>query len=213
MGRDMEVKVYSTAAKEVGTMILNKDVFGREVSDGAIYYAVNNELANRRVGTACTKTRAEVNYSNTKPYKQKGTGNARRGDKKSPIMVGGGTIFGPKPRDYSFTLPKKVKRLAFKSLLSLGVQENRLVVVKDFTSENGKTKDLAQIMKAFDTENQRTVIIMKDDDAMLRRAAKNIPYLHVLAYDKLSAKELLYGRKILVLETAAENLGKFYAEK
>ena len=209
----MEVKVYSTAAKEVGTFDLNEEVFAREVSDGAIYYAVNNELANRRVGTACTKTRAEVNYSNTKPYKQKGTGNARRGDKKSPIMVGGGTIFGPKPRDYSYALPKKMKRLAYKSLLSLGVQENRLVVVQDFTSESGKTKDLAQIMKAFETENQRTVIIMKDDDAMLRRAARNIPYLHVLSYDKLSAKELLYGRKILVLETAAENLGKFYGER
>lgn len=209
----MEVKVYSTAAKEVGTIDLNEEVFAREVSDGAIYYAVNNELANRRVGTACTKTRAEVNYSNTKPYKQKGTGNARRGDKKSPIMVGGGTIFGPKPRDYSYALPKKMKRLAYKSLLSLGVQENRLVVVQDFTSESGKTKDLAQIMKAFETEKQRTVIIMKDDDAMLRRAARNIPYLHVLSYDKLSAKELLYGRKILVLETAAENLGKFYGER
>ena len=213
MGRRMEAKVYSTAAKEVRTITLNDEVFAREVSNGAIYYAVNNELANRRVGTACTKTRAEVNYSNTKPYKQKGTGNARRGDKKSPIMVGGGTIFGPKPRDYSYTIPKKVKRLAFKSLLSLGVQENRLVIVEDFTSENGKTKDLAQIMKAFDTENQRTVIVMKDDDAMLRRAARNIPYLHVLSYDKLSAKELLYGRKIIVLETAAENLGKFYGER
>ena len=209
----MEAKVYSTAAKEVRTVELNEEVFAREVSDGAIYYAVNNELANRRVGTACTKTRAEVNYSNTKPYKQKGTGNARRGDKKSPIMVGGGTIFGPKPRDYSYTIPKKMKRLAYKSLLSLGVQENRLVIVEDFTSEEGKTKDLAQIMKAFETENQRTVIVMKDDDAMLRRAARNIPYLHVLSYDKLSAKELLYGRKILVLETAAENLGKFYGER
>ncbi len=209
----MEAKVYSTAAKEVRTINLNDEVFAREVSDGAIYYAVNNELANRRVGTACTKTRAEVNYSNTKPYKQKGTGNARRGDKKSPIMVGGGTIFGPKPRDYSYTIPKKMKRLAYKSLLSLGVQENRLVIVEDFTSEEGKTKDLAQIMKAFETENQRTVIVMKDDDAMLRRAARNIPYLHVLSYDKLSAKELLYGRKILVLETAAENLGKFYGER
>ena len=209
----MEAKVFSTSAKEIRTINLNEEVFGREVSDGSIYYAVNNELANRRVGTACTKTRAEVNYSNTKPYKQKGTGNARRGDKKSPIMVGGGTIFGPKPRDYSFSMPKKVKRLAFKSLLSLGVQENRLVIVEDFSSENGKTKDLAAIMKAFDTEDQRTVLILKDDDAMLRRAAKNIPYLHVLAYDKLSAKELLYGRKILVLETAAENLGKFYGER
>ena len=209
----MEAKVYSTAAKEIRTINLNDEVFGREVSDGAIYNAVNNELANRRVGTACTKTRAEVNYSNTKPYKQKGTGNARRGDKKSPIMVGGGTIFGPKPRDFSYTIPKKVKRLAYKSLLSLGVQENRLVVVEDFTSENGKTKDLAQIMKAFETEDQRTIIVMKDDDAMLRRAAKNIPYVRVLAYDKLSAKELLYGRKILVLETAAAKLGEFYGER
>ncbi len=215
----METKIFSTTGKEVRTIELNDAVFAREVSNGAIYYAVNNELANRRVGTACTKTRAEVNFSNTKPYKQKGTGNARRGDAKSPIMVGGGTIFGPKPRDYSYKLPKQMKRLAFKSLLSLGVQEGRLVVVEDFTSENGKTKDLAQIMKAFDTENQRTVLIINEDvpgdnktNEMIRRAAKNIPYLHVLAYDKLSAKELLYGRKILVLETAANNLNGFYGE-
>ena len=209
----MEAKVYSTSAKELRTIDLNENVFGIEVSDGSIYYAVKNELANRRVGTACTKTRAEVNYSNAKPYKQKGTGNARRGDKKSPVSVGGGTIFGPKPRDYSYTMPKKIKRLALKSLLSLGVLESRLVVVEDFTSESGKTKDLASIMKSFETENQRTILVMKDDDVMLRRAAKNIPYLRVLSYDKLSAKELLYGRKILVLETAALNLGKFYGER
>lgn len=208
----METKIFSTTGKEIRSIELNDEVFGREVSDGAIYYAVNNELANRRVGTACTKTRAEVNFSNNKPYKQKGTGNARRGDAKSPVLVGGGTIFGPRPRDYSYKLPKKMKRLAFMSLLSLGLQEGRLVVVEDFTSEAGKTKDLAQIMKAFETENQRTVIVMKNDDVMIRRAAKNIPYLHVLAYDKLSAKELLYGRKILVLETAAQNLNGFYGE-
>jgi 50S ribosomal protein L4, bacterial/organelle len=208
----METKIFSTTGKEIRTMELSDAVFGVEVSTGSIYHAVNNELANRRVGTACTKTRAEVNFSNTKPYKQKGTGNARRGDAKSPVMVGGGTIFGPKPRDYSYKLPKKMKRQAFRSLLTLGVQEGRLVVIEDFTSENGKTKDLAQIMKAFETENQRTVIVMKNDDAMIRRAAKNIPYLHVLAYDKLSAKELLYGRKILVLETAAQNLNGFYGE-
>ena len=208
----MEQKLFSTAGKEIGTVQLNDNVFGIEVSTGSIYHAVRNEAANRRVGTACTKTRAEVNYSNTKPYKQKGTGNARRGDKKSPITVGGGTIFGPKPRDYSYTLPKKVKRLAMKSLLSLAIEENRLVVVEDFTSENGKTKDMAAVMKAFETVDQRTVLIMKDDDAMLRRAAKNIPYLHILAYDKLSAKELLYGRKVIVLKTAASNLNDFYGE-
>ncbi len=208
----MEQKLFSTAGKEVGTVQLNENVFGVVVSTGSIYHAVRNEAANRRVGTACTKTRAEVNYSNTKPYKQKGTGNARRGDKKSPITVGGGTIFGPKPRDYSYSLPKKVKRLAMKSLLTLAVEEERLVVVEDFTSENGKTKDMASIMAAFQTVGQRTVLVMKDDDKMIRRASKNIPYLHVLAYDKLSAKELLYGRKIIVLKSAVSNLNDFYGE-
>ncbi len=208
----MEHKLFSTAGKEIGTVQLNEDVFGVIVSTGSIYHAVRNEAANRRVGTACTKTRAEVNYSNTKPYKQKGTGNARRGDKKSPITVGGGTIFGPKPRDYSYSLPKKVKRLAMKSLLTLAVEEDRLVVVEDFTSENGKTKDMAQIMSAFQTVGQRTVLVMKDDDVMIRRAAKNIPYLRVLAYDKLSAKELLYGRKVIVLKSAVSNLNDFYGE-
>lgn len=209
----METKVFSTNGSEVRTIELNDNVFNREVSEGSIYYAINNELANRRVGTACTKTRAEVNYSNTKPYKQKGTGNARAGDKKSPIRVGGGTIFGPRPRDYSYTIPKKMKRLAMKSLLSLSVQEDRLVVVEDFSSDNGKTKDLAAILKNFVKDEKRTVLILKDDDAMLRRAARNIPYLHVQAYNRLSAKELLYGRKILVLETAAQNLNEFYGDK
>ena len=208
----MEQKVYSINGSESGTIALNDAVFGVEVSTGCIYHAIRNELANRRVGTACTKTRAEVNYSNTKPYKQKGTGNARRGDKKSPIAVGGGTIFGPRPRDYSYTLPKKVKRNAMKSLLSLGVQEERLVVVEDFTSENGKTKDIAAVLKAFATENQRTVLVLKDDDVLIRRAARNIPTVHVLSYDKLSAKELLYGKKILVMKSAALNLNDFYGE-
>ena len=209
----MEAKVYSVKGQETGTVELSDAVFNVEVSNGSIYHAIRNEEANRRVGTACTKTRSEVNYSNTKPYKQKGTGNARRGDKKSPIAVGGGTIFGPKPRDYSYTIPKKVKRLAMKSLLTLGVQEERLVVVEDFTSENGKTKEIAAIVKAFQKDEKRTLIIMKDDDKMIRRAAKNIPYVHVQAFDKLSAKELLYGRTIILLQGAAVKLNDFYAER
>ncbi|MPM54169.1 50S ribosomal protein L4 [bioreactor metagenome] len=209
----METKVFSIDGSEVRTIVLNDEVFNREVSDGSIYYAVNNELANRRVGTACTKTRAEVHYSNVKPYKQKGTGNARAGDKKSPVWVGGGTIFGPKPRDYSYTLPKKMKRLAMKSLLSLGVKEDRLVVVEDFSIDSGKTKDLDLIIKNFVKDASRTILILKDDDEMVRRAARNIPYLRVLSYNRLSAKELLYGRKLLVLEGAAKNLNDFYGDK
>ncbi|MGH0053967.1 MAG: 50S ribosomal protein L4 [Sphaerochaetaceae bacterium] len=209
----METKVFSIDGKEVRTLVLNDEVFNREISDGTIYYAVNSELANHRVGTASTKTRAEVSYSNSKPYKQKGTGNARAGDKKSPVRVGGGTIFGPKPRDYSFTLPKKMKRLAMKSLLSMGVKEDRLVVVEDFSIESGKTRDLNKILKNFVVDETRTILILKDDDSMVRRAARNIPYLRVLAYNRLSAKELLYGRKLLVLEGAAKNLNEFYGDK
>jgi large subunit ribosomal protein L4 len=208
----METKVFSIQGEQLRTITLDDAVFNREVSDGSIYHAVNNELANRRVGTACTKTRGEVNYSNTKPYKQKGTGNARAGDKKSPIWVGGGTIFGPKPRDYSYTLPKKLKRLAMKSLLSLSVLEDRLAVVEDFTIESGKTKELAGILQNFVKDNKRTVLILKDDDVMMRRAARNIPYVRVLSYNRLSAKELLYGRKVLMLESAAKNLNEFYGD-
>jgi len=206
----MDTKVYSIDGKEVRTVTLNDDVFNIEVSNGSIYYVVNNELANRRVGTASTKTRSEVNYSNVKPYKQKGTGNARQGDKKSPIRVGGGTIFGPKPRDYSFSVPKKMKRLAIRSLLTLTVSEERLVVVEDFTSENGKTKEMGNVLKNFVEDKKRIVLILKDDDVMMRRAVRNIPNVRVLCFDKLSAKELLYAKKVVMLEGAALKLNEFY---
>lgn len=209
----MKANVYSTDGKVTKkTVELNADVFEVQVSDGCIYYAVKNELANRRVGTACTKTRAEVNYSNTKPFKQKGTGNARRGDKKSPVFVGGGTIFGPRPRDYSYSVPKKVKRNAMRSLLSQAVKEERMFVVEDFTIDSCKTKDMAKILKNFAADDLRTVVIMAGDDAQIRRASRNIPNVHVLAYDKLSAKELLYGKKVLMLESAAKNLNEFYCD-
>src|SRR5215471_9145707 len=107
----MNCKVYSKEGKELRTIVLDDAVFGLPVNDDLIWYAINNELANRRQGNACTKGRAEVHGSNAKPYRQKGTGRARRGDKKSPILVGGGVIFGPKPKDYSYSMPKKAKRL------------------------------------------------------------------------------------------------------
>ena len=207
----MEKKVYSTSGKELRTITLDDKVFGLPVNDDVIYYAITNELANRRVGTACTKTRAEVHGSNNKPYKQKGTGNARRGDKKSPITVGGGTIFGPKPRDFSYSIPKKEKRLAMKSILSSHAQGDRLTVVEDFTVESGKTKDLVAILNNF-AKDERTVLILKDDDAKIKQAGRNIPNLSFLAYNRLEAHTLFYGRKVIILESAAKNLSDFYAE-
>ena len=207
----MEKKVYSTDGKELRTITLDDKVFGLPVNDDVIYYAITNELANMRVGTACTKGRAEVHGSNTKPYKQKGTGNARRGDKKSPIMVGGGTIFGPKPRDFSYSMPKKAKRLAMKSILSMQAQSDRFTVVEDFTVESGKTKDLVKILDNF-VKGERTVIVLKDDDAKIKQAGRNIPSLSFLSYNRLRAHDLYYARKIVILEGAVKNLSDFYAE-
>ena len=201
----MEKKVYSIDGKELRTINLDDKIFGLPVNEDVIYYAITNELANKRVGTACTKTRAEVHGSNAKPYKQKGTGNARRGDKKSPITVGGGTIFGPKPRDYSYAIPKKEKRLAMKSILSLQAQADRLTVVEDFTIESGK------ILKNF-VKDERTVILLKDDDAKIKQAGRNLPNVYFLSYNRLRAHDLFYGRKIIMLEGAAKNLSDFYAE-
>lgn len=207
----MEKKVYSIDGKELRTINLDDKVFGLPVNEDVIYYAITNELANKRVGTACTKTRSEVHGSNAKPYKQKGTGNARRGDKKSPINVGGGTIFGPKPRDYSYSMPKKAKRLAMKSILSLQSQADRLTVVEDFSVESGKTKDLVKILKNF-TAGERTVILLKDDDELIKRAGRNLPNVHFLSYNRLRAHDLFYARKVIMLEGAAKNLSEFYAE-
>ncbi len=211
----MDKKVYSVQGKELRTISLSDAVFSLPVNEDVIYYAINNELANARVGTACTKDRGEVHGSNNRPFKQKGTGRARQGDKKSPLNVGGGTVFGPKPRDYSFVLPKKVKRLAMKSILSLKAQNDVLKVVEDFTLESGKTKDLVSLLKGIYPEGkeERTVIILKDDDKNIKQAGRNIPWLHFLSFNRLRAHDLFYGRKIVVLETAVKELNEFYADK
>ena len=205
----MEKKVYSTSGKELRTITLDDKVFGLPVNDDVIYYAITNELANKRVGTACTKDRSEVHGSNAKPYKQKGTGRARRGDKKSPLCRGGGVVFGPKPRDFSYSLPKKVKRLAMKSILSMKAQNDRLTVIEDFTVESGKTKDLVSILKNFPADG-RTVIVLKENDAKIKQAGRNIPTVSFLSYDRLRAHDLFYGRKIIMLESAVEALSGFY---
>jgi len=208
----MNCKVYSKEGKEVRTIALNDNVFGLPVNEDLIWYAINNELANKRQGNASTKGRAEVHGSNAKPYNQKGTGRARRGDKKSPVLVGGGVIFGPKPKDYSYAIPKKAKRLALKTILSLKAQSDTLKIVEDFSVESGKTKDLAKLLNNFEP-GLRTVLILKDDDPKIKRAAANIPWVKYLSYNRLSAHELFYGRQVLMLETAAKNLNDFYAEK
>lgn len=211
----MEKKVVSLQGKELRSIELSDSVFGLPINEDVIYYAINNELANARVGTAHTKTRAEVHGTNKRPYAQKGTGRARQGDSKSPLFVGGGIVFGPRHRDFSYLLPKKVKRLALKTILSLKAQNGVLSVVEDFTVETGKTKDLVQKLESLvsDKNPERTVIILKDDDAAVKRAGRNLPWLNFLSYNRLRAHDLFYGRKVLVLESAIKGLNEFYADK
>ena len=165
----MKTQVYALDGTAVREMELADAVWNRDVSEGAIYHAIRNELANKRLGTAKIKDRGEVHGSNKKPWKQKGTGRARAGQRTSPVWVGGGKIFGPRPRDYSYSLPRKLKRLALMSILSLKAKEDRVRVVQDFTVETGKTKDLVTAIKKLVTQ-ERTVVVLKDADAMIRKS-------------------------------------------
>ncbi|MCL2705561.1 MAG: 50S ribosomal protein L4 [Spirochaetaceae bacterium] len=208
----MEVKVFSIKGEEIKAINLDDAVFNCEVSEGTIYYAINNELANMRLGTASTKNRGEVKGSGAKPWAQKGTGRARAGHKRSPLWIHGGVIFGPRPKDYSYKMPKAMKQNAMKSILSLKNKNNSLKVVEDFTVESGKTKDIAAILNNL-VKKERTVLILKDNDSIIKRAGKNIPWLSFLSYDRLRAHDLFYGKNILLMESAALKLNDFYGKK
>jgi len=206
----MDKKVYSKEGKELRSIALEDAVFARDVSEGSIWHAIRNELANMRQGNAKVKTRREVKGSTAKPWRQKGTGRARSGDKKSPIWRTGGVAFGPQPRDYSYHMPKKLKRLAMKSILSLKASDDDCFrIIEDFSVESGKSRDLAAILKNFPSGG-RTVVILGEDDVMIKRAGGNIRDLRFLTYNRLRAHDLYYGKNILVLEGAAKKLGEFY---
>ena len=210
----MEAKVISLSGKEPRTIELSDSVFGLPINEDVIWYAVTNELANSRVGTASTRDRSEVRGTNRKPFSQKGGGRARHGDLKANIFVGGGVSFGPKPRDYSYSIPRKEKQLSLKTILSLKVQDELVLIVEDFAVESGKTKDLLKVLSnVVDIKNpESTVLILKDDDPMIKRAARNIPWLTYLTYNRLRAHDLFYARRIIMMEGASAKLDEFYAK-
>lgn len=201
----MDAKVVSTKGKKLRNATLSDTVFAREVSEGAIYHAIRNELANQRVGTAVTRTRGEVHFSGRKPWRQKGTGRARAGTRRSPVWVGGGTVFGPQARDYRYRLPRKMKRAAMYSILSQKAADGDLIVVEDFTVESGKTRDMAALVRGL-TDASKVVLITKEDDPMLKRSARNIPWLRYLNWNRLRAHDLFYAQKVVVMESAAAAL-------
>jgi len=211
----MNVTLYDVNGNEKGKVDLNDDVFGITPNRSVIYYALKAELANKRLGTASTKGRSEVSGSGAKPWRQKGTGRARAGSRRSPIWVGGGTVFGPKPRSYSIKLPKKMKRLSIKSILSQKMKDGLVKVVEDFKIDSGKTREFFGIANNLTEEGKRKRVLFVDYEinSMNKRASKNIPWVLYYNADILNSKDLYYSSQLILTESAVKHINKKYSEK
>lgn len=203
----MELEVYKKDGTATGEKVkLAADIFAIEPSQDAIYRAVRAYLDRQRQGTAKVKTRAEVRGGGKKPFRQKHTGQARQGSSRSPVMVGGGSIFGPKPRTYGAQLPTRIKKLARKSALSLKAKEGQLRVVEDFSLEAPKTSDMAAILKALKLDQAKTLLLLPKSDRNVVLSGRNIPHLNVMEADKASTYDLVNNRVVLMQKSAVEVL-------
>ena len=199
----MELNVLNIKGQETGRKVaLNDAIYAIEPNDHAIYLDVKLIMANQRQGTAKSKERSEVSGSTRKLGRQKGGGGARRGDITSPVLVGGGRVFGPKPRDYSFKLNKKVRQLARKSALAYKAQENALVVVEDFTFDAPKTKSMVEILKNLKVSDKKTLFVMPGADKVVYLSARNIERVQVMAATALNTYKVLNADVMVVAESA-----------
>ena len=199
----MEVSVFNIKGEDTGRKVtLNDSVFGIEPNDHAIYLDVKQYLANQRQGTAKAKERSEVSGSTRKLGRQKGGGGARRGDINSPVLVGGGRVFGPKPRDYRFKLNKKVKVLARKSALAYKAQENAVIVVEDFNFEAPKTKDFVNITKNLKVEGKKLLLLLPEVNKNVFLSSRNLQRTNVMTATQLNAYKVLNADVLVITENS-----------
>lgn len=199
----MEVSVLNINGQETGRKVqLNDAIFGIEPNDHVLYLDVKQYLANQRQGTAKSKERSEVSGSTRKLGRQKGGGGARRGDINSPVLVGGGRVFGPKPRNYSFKLNKKVKALARKSALSYKAQESAIVVVEDFTMEAPKTKDFVNITKNLKAEGKKLLLLLPEVNKNVFLSSRNLQRTNVMTATQLNAYKVLNADVLVITENS-----------
>ncbi|MBS1515136.1 MAG: 50S ribosomal protein L4 [Bacteroidetes bacterium] len=205
----MELNVYKIDGSQTNEKVtLPSDIFEIEPNQHLIYMAVRTYLSNQRQGTHKTKERSEVRGGGKKPFRQKGTGGARRGTNRSPLMPGGGTIFGPKPHTYKLALPKKAARLARKSALSLKAKENQILVVEDFSFDAPKTKNLSNILKALKLDATKTLVLLGGKNDNVYKSGRNMPKCNVLIGDKAATYELLDNKMIVMQKSAVDSLCK-----
>ena len=205
----MEVSVLNINGQETGRKVsLNESIFGIEPNDHVLYLDVKQYLANQRQGTAKAKERSEVSGSTRKLGRQKGGGGARRGDINAPVRVGGGRVFGPKPRDYRFKLNKKVKALARKSALSYKAQENAVIVVEDFNFEAPKTKEFVNITKNLKVEGKKTLLVLPEVNKNVYLSARNLQRSEVMTANTINAYKVLNADVLVVTEKSLETINQ-----
>jgi len=197
----MELTIYNIKGEATSRKVsLNDDVFAITPNEHAIYLDVKSILANRRQGTHKSKERAEVSFSTRKLKRQKGTGGARAGSIKSPLFVGGGTIFGPRPRDYSFKLNKKVKVLARKSALSMQASENNVIALESIVFDKPSTKQFNEVLKALKADSKKTLLVLPESNKNVYLSARNIEKMNVSLASELNTFDILNASKILLVE-------------
>ncbi|MDR3262532.1 MAG: 50S ribosomal protein L4 [Tannerella sp.] len=192
------------------TVTLNDAIFGIEPNDHAIYLDVKQHMANKRQGTHKSKERSEVSGSTRKLIRQKGGGGARRGDINSPVLVGGGRVFGPKPRDYSFKLNKKVKVLARKSALAYKAKENTILVVEDFSLEAPKTKDFVAIVKGLNLDNRKLLLVLPENNKYVYLSARNLQKTNVITAFDLNTYNVLDAASLVLTESSVGIIEKLF---
>jgi large subunit ribosomal protein L4 len=203
----MEVKVLNSTGKETGrTITLSDSVFAIEPNNHAVYLDVKQYLANQRQGTHKAKERAEVAGSTRKIKKQKGTGTARAGSAKNPLFKGGGTVFGPRPRSYSFKLNKALKRLARKSAFSIKAKESNIIVLEDFTFEAPNTKNFINVLKALGLENKKSLFVLGESNKNVYLSSRNLKASNVISSSELSTYAILNANNVVLLEGSLEGI-------
>ena len=203
------VAVYNIEGKEVGTMELNDAVFGVEVNEHLVHMAVVNQLANKRQGTQKAKTRSEVSGGGRKPWRQKGTGHARQGSTRSPQWTGGGVVFAPTPRDYSFKMNKKEKRAALKSALTAKVEENKFIVIDEIALSEIKTKSIANMLKGLDVST--ALVVLEDGNVNAEISARNIADVKTAKTNTINVFDVLKYNTVVATKAAVQAIEEVYA--
>lgn len=203
------VSVYNMEGKEVGTMELNDAVFGVEVNEHLVHMAVVNQLANKRQGTQKAKTRSEVSGGGRKPWRQKGTGHARQGSTRAPQWTGGGVVFAPTPRDYSFKLNKKEKRMALKSALTSRVQENKFIVLDELKLDGIKTKNMKAVLDNLNVA--KALIVLDENDQNVVLSARNLANVRTALTNTINVYDILKYNTVVVTKAAVAMIEEVYA--